>query len=89
MNTSYPLPAIETKTERRIYESLTKPRRVPREISAMAEKRKRIDALHAAHPEACVTFVPVDTENRFRYDGKMWEIDDIPQYRPKHVRGDV
>lgn len=78
-----------TKAEKRVYNSLMKPRRIPKEITRLQEKRKRIDALHAAHPEAYITFVPVDTENRFRYDGKEWRINDIPQYRPKNIRGDV
>lgn len=78
-----------TRREKKIYGSLVEPRVTNKSINARAERRKRIDSMRLAHPDATVAFVLVDTDNCFRFDGRRYRIDDIPQYRPKDVRGDL
>lgn len=81
-------PAITTQRDQKIFDSLTKPKKIPPEIKRLQEKRKRIDAMRKAHPDVFTTFLPVDTENCFKYEGKTYQIDDLEQYRPRRIRGE-
>lgn len=81
-------PSLMTKREQTVFNSLTKPKKIPEEIKRIQAKRKRIDAMRTLHPDATSTFLPVDTENCFVYNGKTFKIDDLEQYRPRRVRGE-
>lgn len=78
-----------TKAETKVYNALTKPRRIPPAITKLQEKRKRIDELHEHFPGVKVTFARVDTDNVFEYANKKWVIVGLKQYEPKDVHGDL
>lgn len=79
-----------TKAETKVYNALTKPRRIPPAILRLQEKRKRIDELHERCPGVKVSFVRVDTDNVFKYAGQTWVINSVvKQYAPKDVHGDL
>lgn len=78
-----------TKAEKKVYDALTKPKRVPASIKKMQEKRKRIDEVRAKHPGANFVYAIVDTDNDFTFKGKRYHIDHLRQYEPKAVRDDL
>ena len=79
---------LMTQREQKVYDALTKPKKIPPEIKRLQEKRARIDAMRKAHPDVFTSFLPVDTDNCFQYEGKKYRIDDLEQYRPRRIRGE-
>lgn len=78
-----------TKAETKVYNALTKPRKIPTLITEIQERRERIDKMREAHPGCVVDFVVVDTENMFVWNGHMWEVGQIWQYKAKLVHGEL
>ena len=77
-----------TRREKKVYNALTCPRRKNKTVNALTEKRKRLDMIHRQFTDAVITFARVDTDNEFTYNNERWRIDDLAQYRAKHVHGD-
>ena len=77
-----------TKTERKVYNSLVKPRRIPKQITFLNEKRSRIETFLNEFPNAKTTHAVVNTDGEFTFDGKRYRVD-AKQYEPKDVHGDL
>lgn len=82
-------PSDMTKTEKKIHAALTMPRHAPKQITKLQQKRKHIDEMRAAHPNAVVSYVTVNTDNEFEYNGARRRINGLKQYAPKNVGGDL
>ena len=79
-----------TKAERKIYNTLTKPRTQAKHVGVLQQRRKNIDAMFKRYPGVATTRCVVDTENVFRFDGRKCQIDPcVKQYAAKDVRGDL
>ena len=77
-----------TKVEAKVYGALMRPKKVPKTITKLQEKRKRIDHMRANYPGVVTEFVRVDTGNEFEYRGKRYKVTG-KQYEPKVVRDDL
>lgn len=78
-----------TKVEAKVYGALMRPKKVPKTITKLQEKRKRIDHMRSNYPGVATEFVRVDTGNEFEYRGKRYKVDGLKQYEPKVVRDDL
>ena len=78
-----------TKVEAKVYGALMRPKKVPKTITKLQEKRKRIDHMRSNYPGVATEFVRVDTGNEFEYRGKWYKVDGLKQYEPKVVRDDL
>lgn len=78
-----------TKVEAKVYGALMRPKKVPKTITKLQEKRKRIDHMRSNYPGVATEFVRVDTGNEFEYRGKQYKVDGLKQYEPKVVRDDL
>lgn len=77
-----------TKVEAKVYGALMRPKKIPKTITKLQEKRKRIDHMRANYPGVVTEFVRVDTNNEFEYRGKRYKVTG-KQYEPKVVRDDL
>lgn len=79
-----------TKSERAVYESLTRPRKIPDSVIRIREKRRRIDQMRADNPLAQISFCVVDRSNEFSYLGQTYRIhESVKQYAGVSVKDDV
>lgn len=77
------LPPLDDEKE----EKPSKPRKKELSVSIRA---RRIDRIHEELPSGVFTFVPIDTENVFVYEGMKFQLDmDVAEYKPRRYRGEM
>lgn len=81
-----------SKKAQKVLDSLNRGgKTVSKEIGMRQERRRRINAMKKAHPNAKVVFCRVDTSNEFLYAGQRYLLDAaVEGYQPKVLKdGDV
>lgn len=75
---------------KRIYEALTKPKKLPKVIKEMQTRRERVDRMYKEHKGAHTIRCRVDAEGKFKVRDVMYSIsDEVKAYQSIRTKDDV